>query len=103
VYDAAVVRLKDTKGLRYLEALLRHPGRAFHVAELLEMVAGRPPAGDRNTEAIERARKAGTNRVRQALARVRGAHEALGLHPHNAVHTGTYCTYTPDRPIRWSE
>jgi len=33
-YGAAVVRLKDAKGLRYLESLLRHPGRSFHVAEL---------------------------------------------------------------------
>ena len=28
-YEAAVVRLKDAKGLRYLEPLLRHPARSF--------------------------------------------------------------------------
>ena len=43
-FDAAVVRLRDAKGLRYLEPLLRHPGRSFHVAELTwrpaRMVAG---------------------------------------------------------------
>jgi len=31
-YDAAMLRLKNAKGLRYIEPLLRHPGRSFHVA-----------------------------------------------------------------------
>ncbi len=38
-YGAVVVRLKDAKGLRYLEPLLRHPGRSFHVAELIRLAA----------------------------------------------------------------
>jgi hypothetical protein len=103
VYDAAVVRLKDAKGLRYLEPLLRQPGRSFHVAELIHVAAGRPPAADGPAEAVERARKAVTNRVRQTLARIASVHEVLGLHLRNAVHTGTHCTYSPERPIRWSE
>ena len=41
VYDAAVVRLRDAKGLRYLEPLLRQPGQSFHVAELARL-ASRP-------------------------------------------------------------
>ena len=105
-YDAAVVRLKDAKGLRYLEFLLRHPGRSFHVAELIR-AAARPDrcrslAEDATPEAVERTRKAVTNRIRQTLARIAGVHQALGLHLRNAVHTGTRCTYTPERPTRWS-
>jgi hypothetical protein len=34
VFDGSVVRLKDTKGLRYLARLLTHPGREFHVVDL---------------------------------------------------------------------
>ena len=104
-YDAVVVRLKDAKGLRYLEPLLRHPGRSFHVAELIRVAAcpdGHGPAADDKTaEAVERARKAVTNRIRQTLARIASVHHALGLHLRNAVHTGTRCTYTPERPTRW--
>jgi hypothetical protein len=33
-YDGAVVRLKDTKGLRHLARLLAHPGREFHATDL---------------------------------------------------------------------
>ncbi len=105
-YDAVVVRLKDAKGLRYLEPLVRQPGQFFHVAELIRVAAcpdGRRPAGeDRSAEAVERARKAVTNRIRQTLARIADAHQALGLHLRNAVHTGTRCVYTPEQPTRWS-
>ena len=106
-YDAAVVRLRDTKGLRYLEPLLQHPGRSFHVTELICVIANpdghRPGEEDASAEVVERARKAVTNRIRQTLARIATVHHALGLHLRNTVHTGTRCTYTPERPTRWSE
>ena len=106
-YDAAVVRLRDGKGLRYLEPLLRHPTRSFHVAELIRVTAcpdlPRAAAEDGSAEGVERARKAVTNRIRQTLVRVASVHHTLGLHLRNAVHTGTRCVYTPERPTRWSE
>jgi hypothetical protein len=102
-----VVRLRDARGLGYLEPLLRQFGRSFHVAELIRVVAcshGRRPAvADGTTEAVERARKAVTNRIRQAVARIASVHHVLGLHLRNAVHTGARCVYTPERPTRWSE
>jgi predicted ATPase len=33
-YDGSVVRLRDTKGLRYLAQMLAHPGREFHAIDL---------------------------------------------------------------------
>lgn len=39
VYGEATSRLKDTKGLRYLSALLRHPGKEFHALELIRLEA----------------------------------------------------------------
>jgi hypothetical protein len=106
-YGAAVVRLKDAKGLRYLESLLRHPGRSFHVTELIRApscVDARRLAGEAGpADAVERARKAVTNRIRETLLRIAAVHQALGVHLRNAVHTGTRCTYTPERPIHWSQ
>ena len=111
-YDGTVVRLKDAKGLRYLDHLLRHPGRVFLAGELLTAV-GRAARGESQREdapgavpcaspEAERVRKAVTNRIRQTVERIRAVHTALGLHLGNAVHTGTRCAYTPDRPMRWS-
>jgi hypothetical protein len=54
-----------------------------------------------DADGAERTRKAVTNRIRQAVARIGQAHEALGLHLGNTVHTGGRCAYTPDRPMRW--
>ena len=93
-YGGRRVLLKDAKGLRYLAQLLYHPGRRWPVAELAEV--------DDPSINPERVRKAVTNRVRQAIASIAAIHPELGLHLTNAVHTGAHCTYTPDRPVRWS-
>ena len=112
-YEGKVVRLKSAKGLHYLAQLLRHPGRAFPVRELMAIVEldaradreGDDPArhGSARSRAAERARKAVTNRIRQAVARVAAVHEDLGRHLRNAVRTGSRCGYTPERPTRWEE
>jgi hypothetical protein len=49
----------------------------------------------------ERVRKAVTNRIRDSLDRIASEHDALGRHLANAVHTGTFCSYTPERPTAW--
>lgn len=99
-YEGRVVRLKHTKGMHYLAQLLRHPGRQFHVRELAA-AAGWRRAVLGHDGSCERARKAVTNRIRQGVARIGAAHPALGLHFRNAVHTGTVCSYTPDRLAPW--
>jgi hypothetical protein len=86
--------------MHYLAQLLRHPGRQFHVCELAAAVGG-SPAVLRHNGSGERVRKAVSNRIRQSAARLAAAHPALGLHLRNAVHTGTVCSYTPDRPTPW--
>lgn len=49
----------------------------------------------------ERARKAVTARLRDAIARVRSVHPSLGEHLDSAITTGLTCVYRPARPIRW--
>lgn len=41
-YAEHTAHLKDAKGLYYLAYLLRHPGREFHVLDLVAAVEGRP-------------------------------------------------------------
>ena len=107
-YAGLVVRLRDTKGLQYLGHLLGDPGREFPVEELAGLVTtgsagtrGRVGTLANGDGTIERTRKAVTNRIRQAVARIGEAHEALGLHLGNTIHTGGLCVYTPERPMRW--
>jgi hypothetical protein len=49
----------------------------------------------------ERARKAVTARIRDAITRIGTAHPVLGRHLREAITTGTYCTYSPASPVRW--
>jgi tetratricopeptide (TPR) repeat protein len=168
-YQGRGIRLRDTKGLRYIHRLLAEPGRELHVAELtganrgndrseglpldasqagpildpdakaaymrrigelrddldeatdwgdperaaharteIEAIAEQLAAafglGGRSRRAadtVERIRKAVTNRIRDALARIEREHTPLARHLANSIVTGTFCTYRPDRDIRW--
>ncbi|MEX2555954.1 MAG: AAA family ATPase [Actinomycetota bacterium] len=76
--------------------------RDFLVSELRRAVGlgGR----DRPTSsAAERARVNVTRAIRSGLARVAEHHPVLGEHLAVTIHTGIFCSYTPDPrvPIRW--
>ena len=51
----------------------------------------------------ERARVSVTRAIKAALARIREHSAALGEHLDRTVHTGTFCSYTPDprAPVDW--
>jgi hypothetical protein len=71
---------------------------------LTEQLAGAYGLGGRARtigDPAERVRKAVTNRIRTSLNRINAAHVTLGRHLANAIHTGTFCSYTPDGPITW--
>ena len=51
--------------------------------------------------AAERARTAVTWRIRNAIRKIATAHPALGRHLEHGVRTGTYCAYSPERPVDW--
>ncbi|HEX2241509.1 MAG TPA: AAA family ATPase, partial [Actinomycetota bacterium] len=44
-YDGTEIRLRDSKGLRYIAQLLKVPGREVHVLDLATAVEGRPISG----------------------------------------------------------
>jgi hypothetical protein len=49
----------------------------------------------------ERARKAVTARIRDAIARIERVHPELGANLRASVTTGTWCAYTPAGPATW--
>lgn len=74
--------------------------RDFLVAELAGAVGlhGRSrKAGDPD----ERARKAVSLRIRQAIDRIGAVHPGLGRHFTNSVRTGLYCSYQPETARLW--
>jgi hypothetical protein len=104
-YEGRLVHVRDLKGLHYLERLLAHPAREITVEALLAHVpatkrrrGSRGDAGD-----AERDRKAVTNRIRQAIARIGDLHPELGRHLRISVRTGGRCVYAPERQVHWNE
>jgi hypothetical protein len=55
----------------------------------------------RTGSGAERARKAVTARIGDAIRRLDGVHPALAAHLRNAVQTGTFCSYRPEQPEPW--
>ncbi len=52
-------------------------------------------------DGAERARKAVTARVRDAIARIETKDPLLGAHLREAVRTGRFCRYAPAEPVVW--
>src|SRR5262245_46728160 len=55
----------------------------------------------RAADRCERIRKGVTNRIREAIARIRQADETLARHLTNSLRLGVICVYQPERPVWW--
>ena len=64
IFEGRTVRVRDLKGMRYLAQLLTHPGREFHVLDLVGAETGQPMApGDAGEILDERAKTAYRRRL----------------------------------------
>ncbi len=80
------------------------PGRAARVQCEIDMLARELAAGTSRRgmpSAQERARVNVRNCVSSALRVIRRHDEPLWRHLANAIKTGTFCVYEPDRPVEW--
>jgi hypothetical protein len=109
-------RARDDYRARWRELLVeeadaRHDndvGRAARIqheidmlAEQLAAVAGAGGCGRSGPSVKERARVNVRNCITKALRAVRHHDERLWRHLSNSIKTGTFCCYTPDRPVVW--
>lgn len=108
--DGRSLRLRDSKGLAYLELLFNDPGRDVHVLELAGLeVAGAAVVVDasnggavtpegrnrRSTPDVERTRVNVQRCIKEALERIGEADAALGRYLSATVRTGTRCSFRP--------
>ena len=93
----------DSRARRELRARLRDLTGEEREAVLgeLRQATGLGGRGRRLGDPAERARKAVTARIRDAITRIDAVHPELGAHLRDAVTTGTFCTYSPASPVRW--
>jgi hypothetical protein len=55
----------------------------------------------KGASSVEKIRKAVTNRIRESLAKIKKEHPSLWQHHFKAIKTGTFCSYTPEKPTTW--
>jgi hypothetical protein len=72
------------------------------LAEELQGVYGRAGRSRRATSACERARINVRNNISYTLTALKRSNGALWRHMKAAVHTGTFCSYQPERAIPWA-
>lgn len=110
----AQARTEYRQRLQDLEAELEEAtrwsdvGRAARMTEEIEFLKDELSAafgiGGRARKAgdvAERARKAVASRIRDSIERIGKEHRTLALHLENAIRTGAFCSYRPDRPVGW--
>jgi hypothetical protein len=108
VFGGVTCRLRDGRGLQHLRVLLLQPHQQISALFLErcginpdEVACGTVPLHD----ARERARVNVTRAIATALKRIGEHHPALGEHLAVTIHTGMFCSYTPDPRVslRWAE
>jgi hypothetical protein len=113
LYKGKSVSLRASKGVFYLAHLLRHPEEHVHSHMLAQITEANgaatstsPPESSSGNEegadpAMERVRKAVTNRIRETIVRIARQHPALGRHLANGLQTGLHCVYRPESKMVW--
>jgi len=71
------------------------------IARELSSAYGLGGRARRTADRCERMRKGVTNRIREAIARIRKEDETLALHLTNSLRLGVICVYQPERRVRW--
>ena len=90
-FAGQTVHLRDTRGLRYLAALIDRPGEPLHVLDLVrrggrEVRRGADP---------DRARQTVTKCIGLALEKSERCHPGLAAHLRASVRRGLRCAYLP--------
>jgi hypothetical protein len=99
-FDGNVTHVRDTKGLRYIAALLDRPGVRVHARELRAADTATVSLEDPRLEA-ERARLVVTQRIKASLRKIAELNPPLGEHLGGAIHTGVFCRYEPQGHVSW--
>jgi len=94
--------LEEASGYNDIERASRIQHELEFVARELSAAYGVGGRARKVADASERARKAVTNRIRDSIAKLDKDNPTLARHLANSIKLGTFCSYTPERPVEWA-
>ena len=94
--------LEEAERCNDLERASRLRAEIEFIGHELSAAFGLGGRSRKGADSVERMRKAVGSRIRDTIARIREEHASLALHLTNALRLGVFCSYTPDKPVRWS-
>lgn len=72
-----------------------------HLIEHLSKAMGLGGKARELNSDVERTRSAVTWRIRSAISKISKLHPELGKHLTNAIQTGAFCSYSPEKSMKW--
>jgi adenylate cyclase len=101
-------RLEDLRAEREEAAANGDAARAARAEEEIDFISqelaaayGLGGRARKDADSGERLRKAVSNRIRDSITKLQRVHPVLGRHLDNAVRTGVFCSYVPEKPVSW--
>jgi class 3 adenylate cyclase len=106
--EAYQLRLEELRAEREEAADYGDTERAARAEEEIDFITrelaaayGLGGRARKDADSGERLRKAVTNRIRDSISKLQRVHPVLGRHLDNAVRTGVFCSYVPEKPVTW--
>ena len=99
--DTITAELQEARDFNDLGRIERLEHEQEAILAELQAATGLGGRSRKLKDPAERARKAVSARIKEAIARIADAHPEAGTHLSDAVSTGTYCSYDPNLPIAW--
>lgn len=101
-------RLEELRAEREEAVALGDAERAARAEEEIDFISrelaaayGLGGRARKDADSGERLRKAVSNRIRDSIIKLQRVHPVLGRHLDNAVRTGVFCSYVPEKPVSW--
>lgn len=93
--------LEEAELMNNLEMASRLSAEYEQLVEHLSNSLGLAGEPRKAGSSVEKARAAVTLRIRGTIKKIAPVHESLAQHLTNAIRTGTFCSYQPEKPVDW--
>jgi CBS domain-containing protein len=101
-YQSLIEDLEEAKEFNDYAKAANIQDETDKIKEQLIAALGLGGKSRKSADTREKVRKAGTNNIKYSLKKIQKEHRSLGRHLDESIETGTFCSYSPKKPIPWN-